>query len=191
MKKKAVAAATGLALSMVVLVFLIMSDANAQLPDRNLSLAEIAHQLRTPDNIAHYLWRNFLFESDWHLYGREEYRQSAEEFLSAGRGDCEDFANMAYTLLRFNGIDAYLMNIYGNRFAHTICIFKENGKYQAIDGSELKRIEAENLNELAAQIHPEWNQAKVGTPLNASGKNGFFIHFAKSLQANHSLQTFA
>ena len=191
MKKKAVAAVMGLALSISVLVLLIMSDANAQLPDRNLSLVEIAHQLQTPDNIAHYLWRNFLFESDWRLYGREEYRQSAEEFLSAGRGDCEDFANMAYTLLRLNGIEAFLMNIYGEHFAHTICIFKENGRLQAIDGSELKRLEAENLNDAADHIRPDWKQAKVGTPLKTQGENGFFTRFAKSLQANHSLQTFA
>ena len=188
MKKKAVAAAQGLAISVVLgIVLFITADANAQLPDRNLSLADLAQQLKTPDNIAHYLWRNFLFENDQRLFGREEYRQSAEEFLSNHRGDCEDFANMAYTLLRLNGIEAFLMNIYGSHFAHTICIFKENGKYQAIDGSDLKRVQAENLGELAGRIHPSWKEAKVGTPLKARGENGFFVQFAKSLQAKSSL----
>ena len=192
MKKKAVAAAKGFAISVVLgLVLFITADANAQLPDRSLSIVDLAQHLRTPENIAHYLWRNFLFETDQHQFGREEYRQSPEEFLSNRQGDCEDFANMAYKLLRLNGFDAFLMNIYGEDFAHTICIFKENGKYQAIDGSELRRLQAESLNDLANQIQPSWKEVKVGTPLNTNGKNGFFVRFAKSLQAQNSLQTFA
>ena len=192
MKKKAVAAVKGLAVSVgMVLVFLITADANAQLLDRSLSLADLALHLRTPENIAHYLWRNFIFETDQRLFGREEYRQSPEEFLSNQRGDCEDFANLAYNLLRLNGFETALMNIYGDGFAHTVCVFKENGRYQAIDGSDLKRTEAENLNDLAAQLRPFWKEVKIGVPLKAKGENGFFVRFAKSLQAKQSLQTFA
>ena len=192
MKHKAIAATTGLAVSVVLgLVLFFSADANAQLPDRSLSLGDLARQLRTPENIANYLWRNFLFENDTNLFGREEYRQTAEEFLSNGRGDCEDFANMAYTLLRLNGVQAYLMNIYGDSFAHTVCVFKNNGKYEAIDGSDLKRVGAENLNDLVRQIRPEWKEAKIGTPTAQHGENGFFVQFAKSLQAKRSLKTFA
>ena len=192
MKKKAIAAAKGFALSVgLALVFLITADANAQLPDRILSLADIAHHLKTPDKIGDYLWRNFLSDSDWRVFGREEYRQSPNEFLSTGRGDCEDFANMAYHLLRLNGFEAFLMNIYGSNSGHTVCVFKENGRYQVIDGSELKRVNAENLNDIASKIRPSWKEAKVGVPLEKQGENGFFVRFAKSMQAQNSLQTFA
>ena len=192
MKQKAVAAIKGLAVSVgMVLVFLINADANAQLPDRSLSLADLAFQLKTPENIAHYLWRNFAFEYDRRLFGREEYRQPAEEFMANSRGDCEDFANLAYHLLRLNGFEAFLMNIYGSGFAHTVCVFKENGRYQAIDGSDLKRVEAEDLKELAGRLRPFWKDATLGVPLKARGKDGFFVHLAKSLQAQNSLQTSA
>ncbi len=188
MKKKAIAAAKGFAVSIGLLfVFFLTADANAQLPDRNLSLADVAHQLKTPENIAHYLWRNFVFENDWRLFGREEYRQSPEEFLSNKRGDCEDFANMAYQLLRLNGFEAFLMNIYGDRFAHTVCIFKMNGNYQAIDGSDLKQVTAKNLNELANKIRPFGKTATVGIPLKTHGENGFFVHFTKSFNIQNSL----
>lgn len=180
---KAIAAAKGVAVSIgILLVFLMTAEANAQLSDRPLSLAELAHQLRTPESIAHYLWRNFIFESDWRVFGREEYRQSSEEFLSNRRGDCEDFANMAYQLLRLNGYEAFLMNIYGERLAHTVCVFKVNGEYQVIDGSDLKQVTAKSLNELARKIRPSGKEAKIGVPLQAHGENGFFVHFAKSFQ---------
>ncbi len=183
MKKKAVAAAQGIAVSIgLLLVFFLTADANAQLPDRSLSLADLAHQLKTPENIAQYLWRNFVYENDRRLFGREDYRQSPEEFLSNKRGDCEDFANMAYQLLRLNGFEAFLMNIYGDRFAHTVCIFKENGKYRAIDGSDLKQIPAKDLNELANQIRPFGKTASIGIPLKAHGENGFGVHFTKNFK---------
>lgn len=180
---KAIAAAKGVAVSIgLLLVLLMTAEVNAQLSDRTLSLAELARQLRTPESIANYLWRNFIFESDWRVFGKEEYRQSPEEFLSNRRGDCEDFANMAYQLLRLNGYEAFLLNIYGDRLAHTICIFKVGGEYQAIDGSALKQVAAKSLNELVHKIRPSGKEARIGIPLKGHGENGFSVQFAKSFR---------
>lgn len=62
--KKGVAAYWVFAVSLVLVTFVVTAEAKAQLLDRNLSLRDLANQLQTPEDIAHYLWRHFSFESD-------------------------------------------------------------------------------------------------------------------------------
>ena len=142
---KSVAAYGVFALGVVIAFFTMNAEAKAQILDRSLSLRELAGKLQTPDDIAHYLWRNIGFEEDQTQFGQEEYWQSPEELLTTRQGDCEDFANFANELLRMNGYSSFLLNLYGGSSDHTVCVFKENGKYNVIDGAEVLRFEANDL----------------------------------------------
>lgn len=150
------------AVSAALVLFAFVAEAKAQIFSQSpLSLQTLSAELTSPEKIARYLWRNFAYEKDQSQFGTEEYWQSADQFLSNRKGDCEDFAVLARELLKQSGHKAFIVNIYGTRYAHTICVFIENGKYQAIDGSELKRINAGNLESLMSTINKDWKRAAI------------------------------
>lgn len=172
MKIKAVAAirviAVGIAL---VLTSTGIAQANTPLLDRTLSLTDLSTQLNTPEKIAKYMWRNFLFEKDQRQFGQEEYWQTPEEFMSTKKGDCEDFASFAASMLRANGVNAFILNVYGDRFAHTVVAFEENGLYQVIDGTDVIRFNAKDMKELLKKIYPFWKSGAIvkASPLQKTG----------------------
>ena len=183
MKQKAVAALRVFAASLVLVTatILISAKANAQLPVRTLSFAETVSPLNTPEKIASYLWKHFAFEHDQRLFGKADYWQSPSEFLSRGRGDCEDFAVFAAEALKTHKIPAFILNIYGQRYAHTICIFKLAGKYGAIDGTKVLKATNDDLKGLISEIQPFWEKAAIVSPSPASKKARIMAQFfAKS-----------
>ena len=124
-------------------------------------MQSVTGQLSSPEQIARYIFRNFSYETDRDQFGKDDKWQTPEELLSSRKGDCEDFAFFAAEILKANGISSLLINIYGSNFAHTVCVFKENGKYHVIDGKEVIRYNAQSLDELFTMIYPHWNQAAL------------------------------
>ena len=137
------------------------SPGNAQIFEPQISLRDLAPSLSTPELIAHFMWQHFSFESDPVHFGRKDYWQSPEELFIARRGDCEDFALFAQELLKRNGIPSFLMSIYGKGVGHTVCVFKENGKYHVIDGVRVARYGSKTLQELSSEINPFWQKAAI------------------------------
>lgn len=168
--KKSIAAGWVIATSIVLLSLCLLSDANAQVLSRNLSLRDLSEQLKTPEAVAHFMWSHFSFEKDRRQFGNEENWQRPDQFLTTKKGDCEDFALFAYEILKQNGIRAFVFNVYGEGYGHSVCVFLENGRYQILDGTDVFRINAENLDEVASEIYPFWKNASVITPVgNYSG----------------------
>lgn len=163
MKKKRIAATRVSVVCFFVAILLccIMAATATALPDRVLSFSNFAPQLDTPEAIADYLWKNFVFEKDQRLYGKSDYWQSPEEFLKTRKGDCEDFAIFAQALLRRNGISSFLLSIYGRGYAHTVCVFLQNGVYHMMDGSQIVHTKTSNLKGLMTEIHPFWTHGAV------------------------------
>lgn len=184
MKKTNIAALRAFAASFILLTTVLMSaEADARLLDRGLSLNLLALELRTPEQIALYMWRHFAFEADQRQFGRHDHWQSPEELLANQKGDCEDFALFAHSLLKRNGFSSLLLSIYGKRFAHTVCVFKENGKYNAIDGTDVKRFEAENIRELSSQLYPFWETSTVVAPSSVSKSGVLLAELTKRVKA--------
>ena len=103
--------------ALMLFVFSMMPTlAKAQIPGRGLSLQILASQLKTSEQIAHYMWRNLRFETDRAHFGQDEYWQSPKETLASKKGDCEDFALFAQTLLKMTGRTAFLLNIHGVKY---------------------------------------------------------------------------
>lgn len=117
----------------------------------------------TPEAIAHYFWKHYSYETDQQQFGKEEYWQSPEEFLQNKKGDCEDFALMQQALLKLNGYASFLVNVYSLKTAHTVCVFKDQGTYGVIDGTDVKRFDAANIQDLFTAIHPFWRQGTLVT----------------------------
>jgi len=118
---------------------------------------------RIPLEIAHYLWKNFAVESDQRQFGVHEYWQTSEEFQENKRGDCEDFSIYARELLKQNGYQAFLFNIYGASGGHTVVIFKEGTLYKVLDGDRVLAISAKDFRDLPKQINPFWRSAAIVT----------------------------
>lgn len=144
-----------------LLCFFTTNLSSAQIPAQSLSLPQIAVSINTPEDIARYMWRNFIYQKDQRQFGKADQWQSPDQLLSTGQGDCEDFALFAHKLLKIKGYTSFLMNIYGRSYAHTICVFKENGQYHAVDGTKIKKVNAGTLEELIQKIHPFWTKASM------------------------------
>lgn len=129
-------------------------------PDLSPIEQAVSH-LKTPEDIARYAWKNFRFERDQRHFGKEEYWQSPEEFIRNKAGDCEDFALFTQTLLKRNGHPAFLLNVYGGRFAHTVVVFKRDGKYHAVDGASVIRKGFDRLEDLARYVYPFWDKMAI------------------------------
>ena len=160
--KKFIATFWGFAVSAILVSQVFVANAEAQILSQSpLYLKNIALELNSPEAISRYLWKNFRYENDQSHFGTAEYWQSPEEFLATRKGDCEDFALMARELLAATGRKAFVLNIYGDGYAHTICVYVENGKYNAVDGTDLKRYQADDLKALISKIQPRWETAAM------------------------------
>jgi len=133
------------------------------------SFQHLASNLASPEDIAKFIWRHFQVESDQAQFGTEDRWQSPEELLKSERGDCEDFALFAYEIFKARGTQAFLLNIYGASYGHTVCVFKEGNSFHAVDGTNVVRG-GESLEILIAKIQPFWKTAAIVKALKSSGR---------------------
>ena len=77
---------------------------------------------------------------------------------------------------------AFLLNIYGNRFAHTVCVFKEKGRFNIIDGSHLIRHEAQSLDKLLYEIYPFWKKGAIVAPAPSLSKSNVLAQFERKIK---------
>ncbi len=139
--------------------------------DSSWTLQEIASYHRGPEQVALFLRKKIVLISDRQLFGRDDYWQSPSETLRNGKGDCEDYALLAEALLLRQKIPAFVFSVYGSGGdAHTVCAFKENGRYNVINVDQLISYQAGSLEELAGKIHPRWEWAAVAKRAGHRGK---------------------
>ena len=189
--KKSVAARWVFVVGFVVVLSFLTAEAKAQSLDRVLPLQNVFSDLKSPDEISKYLWKNFRFSSDRVVFGEDEYWQSPEEFIQNGEGDCEDFALFARQALKAQGINAFLLNIYGDQFAHTVCVFKENGAFHVIDRDKVIRYNAKDIHELMDKIYPHWKKGAIVTRSSTKKSARVLSEFEQMLRAQHRLSTSA
>lgn len=188
--KNAIAASRAFAISLVLVSNVWIADAKAQTFTQPLSLQDLAVNLTSPESIARYMWRHFAFEDDQRQFGEKEYWQTPEELLLNEKGDCEDFALFAQTMLKAAGIPAFVLNVYGDGYAHTVCVFKENGVYHVLDGSDLKRMNAKNIEEVSEKLHPYWAESAI-VMRNDETQKGRILKLIDRLQTEQRLSTYA
>jgi len=126
-------------------------------------LDQLARSNTTPKAVAKLLRDEFTFKRDEELFGEADHWQSPEEFLKRKAGDCEDYALLAQALLRRNGIEAYILSLFGQEgYAHTVCVFKdEHGRYNLIDVDKIRYPKAVSLEAMASWLYPGWTSGAI------------------------------
>lgn len=125
----------------------------------------------SPEAIAHFLKQKITFERDSRLFGQVDYWQDPLEFLKRGSGDCEDYALLAQVLLERQGKEAFVFSLYGSGgYAHTVCVFVDNGRYNVVNQDRLIRTQAESLEELATSLYPQWTWGAVAERVGHRGR---------------------
>ena len=70
--------------------------------------------------------------------------------------------SLAMDLLARQGMRAFLFSLYGQRgYAHTVCVFVEDGRYNALNQDRLLRYRAVSLEELAGKLYRAWEWGAV------------------------------
>lgn len=138
----------------------------------NWTLEELARAYPTPRQLAGFLRRTIAFKRDPELFSRADYWQTPEELLARRAGDCEDYALLAKAVLDRQGKEAFLLSLYGSEgYAHTVCVFVEQGRYNVINQDRLVRYRAKSLDELAGFLHPGWSWAAIAVQHGSLGKS--------------------
>ena len=122
--------------------------------------------------------KQFKFVEDADNFGKVDYWQTPEEMLNLKKGDCEDFALFADAALKELGFESYVVSIYGkNQFAHTVAVFKQDGKYRVFNDGKLYKYDTNNIEEVLSKIHSEWTWAAFTERRNDRGWiNGIFYN---------------
>ena len=172
----------GFIISYFILCVVGVSPLRAQISNPSFSLPQIAAELKHPEEIAHFIWRHFRFESDQNHFGVEERWQSPEELLETRQGDCEDFALFAHEILKRQGTPSFLVNVYGDGggSGHTVCLFKKGGRFHVINGTSFVSYAARDLKEVFSQIEPFWKKAAIVDFSEASHQGRTLKSFERS-----------
>lgn len=135
------------------------------------TLNHLAQTCSTPEALVRFLKETISFKEDPDLFGQPDYWQEPEEFLARRAGDCEDYAVLTQAILTLQGKEAFLLSLYGPQgYAHTVCVFIEGGRYNAINEDQLIRYRASSLQELATFISPVWSWAAVAEQVGHRGR---------------------
>lgn len=126
------------------------------------TLSGLAQSYPTPEALARFLKGEIRFEEDRDLFGQPDYWQEPEEFLARRAGDCEDYALLAQAVLTLQGKEAFLLSLYGPQgYAHTVCVFIEESRYNVLNEDRILRYRAQSLQELATLLYPAWRWGAV------------------------------
>lgn len=127
-----------------------------------LSFEQVAASTKTPQELAALMKKNFHFKEDQKLFSQEDHWQSPEEIWNRKAGDCEDYAIFAQYVLRKHGIEAEVVSFYGaGGYAHTLVMFKENGRFRMLNQHKLERFRAGSIEEALSKLNPQWTWAAI------------------------------
>ncbi len=132
-------------------------------------LAAIARLYPTPDALGSFLEREITFREDRDLFGRSDYWQPPEEFLRRRQGDCEDYALLAQAVLKRHGKESLVFSLYGPGYAHTVCIFRDQGLFHVLNQDKVIRCAASSLEEAASFLYPRWTWGAVARRFGRRG----------------------
>ena len=135
-------------------------------------LDRLASAYTTPKAVAAFLKQDFTFKRDEDLFGEADRWQTPEEFAARKVGDCEDYALLAQALLRRNGIEAYVLSLFGEEgYAHTVAVFVDgDGRYNVINQDKLRPYRAKSLEALASQLYPAWTYGGIAEQDGTRGR---------------------
>lgn len=156
------------------IIILLVLMASFQLPcfAQSQHVEQIPSSMRTPQDIARWLSRNFTYEMEW-----PDTWQSSSETASLKKGDCEDFAVLTQELLARLGIksDIVIVRFKDLKVAHAICVWKYGEFYNFMSNRQIYETNATSVEEAVQKYFPDW-QKIIFTDSNK--------HYAKVITRN-------
>lgn len=135
------------------------------------TVEELAQRYATPEALVRFLHEEITFARDAELFDQVDYWQSPEEFLRRRAGDCEDYALLAQAILHRQGIEAYVLSLYGpGGYAHTVCLFVEGDRYHAITQETILPLHAPSLEAAATALRPGWTWGGIAQRAGTRGR---------------------
>lgn len=143
-----------------------------------VTLETMSQTYTTPQSLTRFLREAITLITDQELFGDPDYWQAPEEFLSRRAGDCEDYALLAQAVLQRQGIEAHVFSLFGtNGYAHTVCVFREAGRWDVINQDVIQRYHAVTLAEVADQLYAQWT---YGALAQRTGTRGVPRHIIRN-----------
>lgn len=135
-----------------------------------MNLSPILEKIDSPKKLSKFMTKNFKFVEDQDNFGKVDYWQSPAEMLASKKGDCEDYALFADAALTDLGYESQVVSIYGtNGFAHTVAVYKQEGKYRVFNDGRLYKYDTDSLEEALSKIYREWQWAALTERRNDRG----------------------
>ena len=107
-------------------------------------------------------------------YRRDRFDFTNEPVLFAvrGKGDCDDYANMACYLLRSAGIDCRFLAVFRRGAGHAVCAFRRDGNMwgEVSNWTVNSKWRADQsyctLVDVAGGVYFDWRSMEIRHPLN-------------------------
>lgn len=135
--------------------------------------------LKTPQEIAGFIRKNFSFETDRRQFGVDNQWQDPGTLLRTKKGDCEDFALFYKEMLGAHGLSSLLICLYGEGKSHAITMYRRQGKTVIMDDDEIKMSKTNNLREILSEVYPWWKNFKVVRFSSGDGKSEIISEFIR------------
>lgn len=99
-------------------------------------------------NMLYWVLKKIPYKTDMELYGKEEYWARADEFWKHKGGDCEDYANFAVNVMRYQAYEAQRKDYYINGvFGHAIAIAtKDHENWYIFDMYWMEKVKADSFD---------------------------------------------
>ena len=157
-----------------------------------LALEKTLTELKSPEAVTKFMHEKFRIVEDSALFGKDDYWQSPEEFLSRRAGDCEDFALFAQSALTRIGFESYVISLYAPAgYAHTVTLFKQDGVYNIINDGRLYRYGTLTPEEALTRVRPDWTWASRAERKNSRGWSLLQIKNPSPARSFQSVNSFA
>lgn len=85
---------------------------------------KIKQELKTPKEVRDYMQDNFVYESE-----EVDNIQPAPVMFQNKAGDCDDYSQFAYEILKANGYNVFLLAVFTKEVGHAVCVIREGDTY--------------------------------------------------------------
>ena len=153
------------------LLSLGMVPVSGQEAETSAGVPAVARLYATPEALSAFLKKEMVFREDREIFGRSDYWQPPEEFLRRRQGDCEDYALLTQAVLERQGKEALVFSLYGPGYAHTVCFFREGGRYHIFNQDKVIRCSAASLEEAASFLCPHWEWGAIARRFGRLGRS--------------------
>lgn len=117
------------------------------------NIAIQASVINSPVKLAQWFNQEFTYETEM-----PDYWQSASETIDRKKGDCEDFAILAQSMLKKMGVksEIAIVKFEGISQEHAICLFKKGNYYSFISNQQLIETGATTIRDAMNEQYPDW-----------------------------------